>query len=92
MLAAALSGDLVRAQQIADEGTSRHPRDAALHNNRAALLERRGTYDDALAAAQQGLAADSSLPQLHKNVGDLYQRANRHDEAAEAYARAAAKR
>jgi len=91
MLAAALSGDLTRARHIADEGTSNHPQDAALHNNRAALLEHLGAYDDALAAAEKGLAIDPSLPQLHKNVGDLYQRANRPDEAAEAYARAAEK-
>jgi tetratricopeptide (TPR) repeat protein len=92
MLAAALCGDLARAQHIADEGTARHPQDAALHNNRAALLERRGSYEEALAAAERGLAADTSLPQLHKNMGDLLERADRHDEAAEAYARAAGKR
>lgn len=88
-LTAALLGDLPRAQTVLQEGLGQHPRGvAALHNNLAALLERRGAYDEALAAAEHGLANDPSVPQLHKNVGDLYYRASRYDEAFAAYDRA----
>ena len=88
-LAAALLGDLPRAQSLLDEALKQHPRGvAALHNNLAALLERRGQYDEALAAAERGLTDDPSMAQLHKNIGDLYYRANRHAEAFAAFDRA----
>jgi tetratricopeptide (TPR) repeat protein len=87
-LTAALLGDLGRAQEILQEGLTVHPRVAALHNNLAALLERRGAYDEALLAAEHGLADDPSLPQLHKNIGDLYYRASRFDEAFESFQKA----
>ena len=87
-LSAALLGDLGRALEILQEGLAHHARVAALHNNLAALLERRGAFDEALLAAEHGLADDPSLPQLHKNIGDLYYRANRYDEALAAYERA----
>jgi tetratricopeptide (TPR) repeat protein len=88
-LAAALLGDLPRAQTLLEEGLTQHPRGAAsLRNNLAALLERRGMYDEALAAAERGLTEDPSMAQLHKNIGDLYFRANRHDEAFAAFDRA----
>jgi tetratricopeptide (TPR) repeat protein len=87
-LAAALLGDIPRALLAVHEGLKLHPRAAPLHNNLAALLERRGTYDDALAAAERGLANDPSLPQLHKNVGDLYYRVSKFEEALGSYERA----
>jgi tetratricopeptide (TPR) repeat protein len=87
-LAAALVNDGGRAQQILQEGLLQHPHAAALHNNLAALLERRGSYDEALHAAERGLTDDPAMPQLHKNIGDLYFRANRFDEALSAYERA----
>ena len=88
-MTAALLGDLPRAQTLLQEGLGQYPRGAApLHNNLAALLERRGAYDEALAAAEHGLADDPSLAQLHKNVGDLYYRASRYDEAFSAFERA----
>ena len=88
-LSAALLGDVQRAEQLLHEGLSHHARGAAcLHNNLAALLERRGAYDEALAAAEHGLTDDPSIAQLHKNVGDLYYRANRYDEALAAFERA----
>ena len=87
-LSAALLGDLGRALEILQEGLTNHPKVAALHNNLAALLERRGAYDEALLAAEHGLTDDPSLPQLHKNIGDLYYRANRYDEALDSYERA----
>ena len=87
-LAAALLGNLPRAQQILQEGIKLHARSAALHNNLAALLERSGSYEEALAAAERGLADDPGMAQLHKNIGDLYYRAGRFDEALAAFDRA----
>jgi tetratricopeptide (TPR) repeat protein len=87
-LTASLLGDLGRAQEILQEGLTLHSRVAALHNNLAALLERRGAYDEALLAAEHGLADDPSLPQLHKNIGDLFYRASRFDEAFESFQKA----
>jgi tetratricopeptide (TPR) repeat protein len=87
-LAASLLGDLSRAVGMVEEGLVHHPRVAALHNNLAAIHERRGAYDEALLTAEHGLADDPSLPQLHKNIGDLYYRAGRYDEAFDAFERA----
>jgi len=88
-LSAALKGDVPRAEKLLTEGLSHHSRGVAcLQNNLAALLERKGSYDEALAAAEHGLTDDPSMPQLHKNVGDLYYRASRYDEAIAAYERA----
>ncbi|HEX7938501.1 MAG TPA: tetratricopeptide repeat protein, partial [Gemmatimonadaceae bacterium] len=88
-LSAALLGDVPRAEALLAEGLTQHSRGVAcLHNNHAALLERKGAYDEALAAAEQGLTDDPSIAQLHKNIGDLYYRANRFDEALPAYERA----
>jgi tetratricopeptide (TPR) repeat protein len=88
-LTAAVMGDVPRAEQIINEGLSHHTRGVAcLHNNLATLLERRGAYDEALAAAEHGLTDDPTVAQLHKNVGDLYYRASRYDEALAAFERA----
>ena len=87
-LAAALLGDTGRALQIMQESLLQHPHVAALHNNLAALLEHRGSLDEALHAAERGLTDDPALPQLHKNIGDLYFRANRFEDARDSYERA----
>jgi tetratricopeptide (TPR) repeat protein len=87
-LAAALLGDLPRAHTLMKEGATAHARVASLNNNLAALLERMGSYDEAMATAERGLADDPALPQLHKNIGDIYYRAGRFDEALEAFERA----
>jgi tetratricopeptide (TPR) repeat protein len=87
-LTAAVLGDLGRALEILKEGITVHSRVAALHNNLAALLERRGAYDEALHAAEHGLTDDPTMAQLHKNIGDLYYRASRFDDAFESFERA----
>ena len=87
-LAAAWLGDLQRAQSLLEDGIAHHPRSAALHNNLAAILERRAAYNEALGAAERGIHEDHTLPQLHKNTGDLYYRVARYDEALAAYERA----
>jgi len=87
-LAAALVGDLKRAQDILREGLTHHLHVAALNNNLAALLERTGAYDEALLIAEHGLTDDPAMAQLHKNIGDLYYRASRFDEAFSSLERA----
>jgi tetratricopeptide (TPR) repeat protein len=87
-LAAALSGDFVRAAALVTEALTIHPHVAALHNLNATLLERAGKYRQAAEAAEHGLGDDGSLPQLHKNIGDCHYRAGQYDRALEAYERA----
>jgi tetratricopeptide (TPR) repeat protein len=87
-LAAALSGDLERAMALVAEALTMHPHIAALHNLNATLLERAGKHRQAAEAAEQGLGDDSSLPQLHKNLGDCHYRAGHYDRALESYERA----
>ena len=84
-LTAAVRGDLGKAEEILKDGIKAYPRVAALHNNLAALLERRGQYEDALVAAEHGLTDDPAMPQLHKNIGDLYYRGSRFDDAFNAF-------
>jgi tetratricopeptide (TPR) repeat protein len=87
-LTAALLGELDRAAMLLTEGISLHPRAAALHNNLAAVQERRGYHPEALQSAEKGLAEDPGVPQLHKNLGDCHYRAARYDDALESYQRA----
>jgi tetratricopeptide (TPR) repeat protein len=87
-LAAALSGDMERAQALVREGLGIHPRSATLHNDLGVLLERRGDNAGALASLELGVAEEPGLAQLHKNLGDLHYRSGRYDDALEAYQRA----
>ncbi len=87
-LAAALLGDAARARAILREAVATHPHAAVLSNNLAAVLERMGEHEQARIAVEHGLHEDAAVPQLHKNLGDLYYRPGRYDEALEAYLRA----
>jgi tetratricopeptide (TPR) repeat protein len=87
-LTTALLGEPARAATILAEGTAAHPHASALANNYAAVLERRGQYDEARATAERAVLEDTTLPQLQKNLGDLYYRLGRYDDALEAYLRA----
>jgi tetratricopeptide (TPR) repeat protein len=87
-LTAALLGDHGRAATVLNEGVTAHPHAAVLLNNLAAVLEREGDYEGARAIADRGVHEDHGVAQLHKNLGDLYYRAARYDEALEAYVRA----
>jgi tetratricopeptide (TPR) repeat protein len=87
-LAAALVGDPRRAVAVLTEGTAAYPRAAVLLNNLGAVLERVSNYEDARTAAERGIQEDAGMPQLHKNLGDLYYRGARYDEAMESYLRA----
>ncbi len=87
-LAALSAGRDAEALQFAREGVTAFPRSAALRNNLAVLSERAGQAE----AAEQLLAAaledDPTLPQLSKNLGDLYYASGREEEAQAAYLRA----
>jgi len=87
-LVAALRGDVDRAIAILSEGTVAHPHAAVLLNNLATALERRGRWPEAATTAERGQVEDATLPQLHKNLGDLHYRAGRYDDALECYQRA----
>jgi tetratricopeptide (TPR) repeat protein len=87
-LTAALLGDLERAVTLLTEGIALHPHAAPLHNNLAAVHERRGYHPDALQAAERGVIEDAGLAQLHKNLGDAHYRAARYDDALTSFERA----
>ena len=87
-LVAAILGELDRAIAVLTEGMIVHPHSAVLVNNLATVLERRGRYADAANAVERGQLEDPTLPQLHKNAGDLHYRAGRYDDAMECYQRA----
>ncbi|MFL5604808.1 MAG: DUF4388 domain-containing protein [Gemmatimonadaceae bacterium] len=87
-LTAALLGDLDRALALLTEGIGLHPHAASLHNNLAAVHERRGYHPEALQAAEKGVLEDAGVAQLHKNLGDCHYRAARYDDALDCYQRA----
>ncbi len=87
-LAALLAGREAEALPLAEEGLSRFPRNAPLRNNIAVLCERRGELDRAEQLLTAALEEDPSLPQLSKNLGDLFYRSGRPEEAQLAFQRA----
>jgi tetratricopeptide (TPR) repeat protein len=87
-LAAVLAGRDAEALPIAEEGLARFPHTAPLKNNVAVLCERRGELERAEQLLGAALEDEPSLPQLSKNLGDLYYRSGRTEEAHEAYQRA----
>ena len=84
----AAGGDLERALAIASDGCTRYPGDAVLLNNMAVFLEASGDLNAAETALQTALAESPSLPQISKNLGDIYYRLGRFDEAWDAFQRA----
>lgn len=86
-LAAAVGGDTARATALLEEGLQCYPQAVVLHNNLAAVQERRGQYEGASRTIEHALLTDASLPQLHKNLGDYLYRAQRYDEAFDALSR-----
>ncbi len=86
-LTAALAGDLPRATRVLEEGIGMHPHAATLHNNLAVVHERRGSYELAARTIEHALLEDANAAHLHKNLGDYLYRAQRYDEAFEAFTR-----
>jgi len=88
-LAAALAHKLDAAVATAREGVEAHPASAVLRNNLAVLLENSGDAAAADELLRAAYAEDPALPQVSKNLADLFYRAGRYDEAFDAYERAA---
>lgn len=86
-LCAAIGGDSTRAMAILDEGLALHPHAATLHNNLAVVQERRGSYEAAARTVEHALLEDANCAHLHKNLGDYLYRAQRYDEAFDAFMR-----
>lgn len=87
-LTAALLGDLGRAQNLLEEAVGAHPHSAVLYNNLAVVLERRNNPQAAADALDRALSEDATVPQIHKNLGDVAYRTGRFDDALEDYQRA----
>lgn len=87
-LVALLRDQVDKAIAILREGVELYPHRAVLYNNLAVALERAGNGGEALAMAERGSLEDPTIPQLHKNVGDLHYAGGRFDDALEAYLRA----
>ncbi|HEX2718456.1 MAG TPA: DUF4388 domain-containing protein [Gemmatimonadaceae bacterium] len=87
-LAAALAGDLDRAVGLLSEGIGVHSHSGPLFNNLAVAQERRGSTQDASVTIERGLHEDSTIAQLHKNMGDYLYRNAQYEEALDAYQRA----
>ena len=88
-LAHAGADDADNALATARAGVAAHPGSAVLRNNLAVLLEASGELAAAEAELRAALGEDPSLPQISKNLADLFYRAGRYDDAFEAYERAA---
>ena len=86
-LAAALLGDLPRAIATLEEGVGLYPHAAVLHNNLAVAQERRGSYELAARTIEHALLEDANVAHLYKNLGDYLYRAQRYDDAFDAFTR-----
>jgi tetratricopeptide (TPR) repeat protein len=86
-LAAACRGELARAAAVLEEGLSWHPHAAVLLNNLAVVHERRGSAELAARTLEHALLEDANGAHLHKNLGDYLYRAQRYDDALEAFER-----
>jgi tetratricopeptide (TPR) repeat protein len=88
-LAAVGLDDAENAMRTARQGVEAYPNNPVLQNNLAVLLEAGGDTQAAETMFRSALAEDAALPQVSKNLGDIFYRTGRYDEAGEAYERAA---
>jgi tetratricopeptide (TPR) repeat protein len=88
-LAAVGLDDIENALRTARQGLEAYPNNPVLQNNLAVLLEASGDTQAAEAMLRSALAEDAALPQVSKNLGDIFYRTGRYDEAGESYERAA---
>ena len=88
-LAAVGLDDAENAMRTAQQGVEAYPNNPVLQNNLAVLLEAGGDTQAAESMLRSALAEDAALPQVSKNLGDIFYRTGRYDEAGEAYERAA---
>jgi tetratricopeptide (TPR) repeat protein len=88
-LAAASGEHPDEALETARAGVESFPASAVLRNNLAVLLELAGDLAGAEAALKAAYTEEPTLPQISKNLADLFYRGGRYDEAFDAYERAA---
>lgn len=88
-LAEAVAGRAADAVALVEEGLVAHPASAPLLLLRGNLAEREADMAAAEAAYQQAAEEDPSLPQAHRNLGDMARRRGALHEALEHYRRAA---
>jgi Flp pilus assembly protein TadD len=86
--ARAQAGELESAIAVSLEAVERHPHDAVLLNNHAVLLEAAGDLAAAEPVLLRALEENASMPQVSKNLGDIYYRLGQYEAAWEAYQRA----
>ena len=79
------AGDLERAVQTLEQALALAPSRAALHHNRAVLLQRLARHGEALAAHDRALALGLVAPDAHYNRGNSLQSLGRSAEALAAY-------
>ncbi len=82
-------GDHDAARELAAEATAAYPGKAVLANNLAVLLEVAGLISEAEQVLRDAFEQEPTLPQISKNLGDLFYRGGNYDEAYSAYERAA---
>ena len=82
-------GDHEAARELAAEAVASYPEQAVLANNLAVLLEVAGSIPEAGQVLKEAFEQEPTLPQISKNLGDLFYRAGSYDEAHTAYERAA---
>ncbi len=86
-LAAAVGGDALRAAALLEDGLAVYPHAVPLHNNLAVVQERCGRYELAARTLDHALLEDANCAHLHKNLGDYLYRAQRYDDAFDAFMR-----
>ncbi len=82
-------GDHDAARDLAAEAVKAHPEQAVLANNFAVLLEVAGSVPEAQQVLRKAFEQEPTIPQISKNLGDLFYRAGNYDEAHSSYERAA---
>ncbi len=88
LLAAAVN-QFPEARAFLEQGLERHPGHPVLRNNLAVLLEMIGELEQAEQVLRESYLEGDEIPQMAKNLGDVWYRQGRYDEAREAYERAA---
>jgi tetratricopeptide (TPR) repeat protein len=88
-LVQALREDLQTADRLLADGMEAHSDSAPLLLLAGVIAERRGDLAGADRAHRRAIETDATLPQAHKNLGDVAYRRAEHQEALQHYMRAA---
>lgn len=88
-LAYAAQEHFTEAEAAVRQGLELYPTHPVLRNNLAVVLEILGNDDEVERLLESALAEDPWMAEVSKNLGDLYYRTGRFDEAWESYRRAA---